>query len=93
MKIHSTSGFEIDDIEGVYCYLENSDGTHIATISILNNIITIEAARSDYQSSIDITGYEYDDDTLDEIEETLFAPAGWIVSRSFLEQLMDECQR
>lgn len=89
MQIHNSTDFEFDDIEGTYCYLENTLGHHVATITIKNTTITVIAARSDYQAVIDVVDFEMDDDTLDTINETLFVPAGWVVSIPFLEQILD----
>ena len=89
MQIHNSTDFEYDDIEGTYCYLENVAGHHVATITIKNTFITLIAARSDYQAVIDVVDFEFDDDALDSINETLFVPAGWIVPTQLLEQILD----
>ena len=90
MQIHNSTNFEYDYIEGTYCYLENTAGHHVATITIKNTQIVVTAARSDYQASIDVFDFELDDDALDTINEALFVPAGWIVSIPFLEQILDQ---
>lgn len=71
MRVFTTQGFQPNDVEGWYCYLEDQRGHYVATIDIEMGVIKVSANRSDYEAVVNVNDVN-DQDYIDDIREGLF---------------------
>ena len=92
MRVTTTQGFQPNDVEGWYCYLEDERGHYIASIDIELGIITVSAYRSDFQVTVNVATID-EEDYIEDLRQQLFGAVDWEVDDSLLEQLYDLAAR
>lgn len=92
MRVTTTQGFQPNDVEGWYCYLEDERGHYIASIDIELGIITVSAYRSDFQVIVNVATID-EEDYIEDLRQQLFGAVDWEVDDSLLEQLYDLAAR
>lgn len=88
IAVHAPTGFEVDG-DTHYCYLEDNNHTHVATIEIVDNKVSVYCARNDYVCSIDFTDVEYDEQLFETINTTLFESNNWLVPLEIIEEIVE----
>ena len=92
MRVFTTQGFQPNDVEGQYCYLEDQRGHYVATIDIELGVIKVSANRSDYEAMVNVNDLN-DQDYSDDIREILFGGVDQEVDDSLIEQAFDLANR